>query len=65
MFFYIFLGGYNSRTIEEIIFEFSAFLSFVEATKCMKFQILRYTGLKVGIFRIGPITPSVDILNLW
>ena len=27
----------------------------MEVTKCVKFQILRYKGFKVGIFRISPI----------
>ena len=33
----------------------SAFLRLVEATKCEKFQIARYTGVKGGIFLISPI----------
>ena len=45
--FYIFLNGYNSRTIQDIKFKFSAFLSFTEATKRVKFQSARSTGLKV------------------
>ena len=52
--FYIFLSGYNSGTIQDIKFKFSA-LSFVEATKCVKFQSARYTGFKVDIFRISPL----------
>ena len=36
--FYIFLSGCNSKTIQDIKFKFSAFFSFMEATKCMKFQ---------------------------
>ena len=39
--------------------KFSAFLSCVEVTKCVNFQIPRLIGLKVGIFRISPI-----IINL-
>ena len=35
--------------------KFSAFLSCVAFTKCVKFQIPMYKGLKVGIFRISPI----------
>ena len=47
------LSSYNSRTIQDIKFTFSAVLSFVEATKCIKFQSARCTGFKeVGIFRI-------------
>ena len=34
---------------------FSAFLSYVEVTKCVKFQISRFTGFKFGIVRISPI----------
>ena len=34
--------------------KFSAFLSCVEVIKCVKFQIPRYKGFKVGIFRISP-----------
>ena len=55
--FYIFLSGYNSRTIQDIRFQFSAILSLVEATKYVKFQSARCTGFKVGIFRISPICP--------
>ena len=53
--FYICLSGYNSRTIQDIKFKFSAFLRLVEATKCVKFQSDKYTGFKIGIFRICPI----------
>ena len=53
--FYVFLSGFNSRTIQDIKFKFSAFLNFAEAIKCMKFQSARCTGLKVDIFRISPI----------
>ena len=53
--FYIFLSGCNSRTIQDIKFKFSAVLSLVEATKCVKFQSDRYTGFKIFIFRICPI----------
>ena len=35
--------------------KFSAFLSCVAVTKCVKFQIPRYKGFKIGIFRISPI----------
>ena len=35
--------------------QFSAFLSCVEVTKCVKFYIPRYKGLKVGIFWINTI----------
>ena len=53
--FYILLRGNNSRPFKDIKFKFSAFLSVVEATKIVKFQRARYTGFKVGIFRISPI----------
>ena len=52
---YIFLSGYNSRTIQDTKFKFSAFLTFVEFTKCVKFQSATRTGFKIGIFRISPI----------
>ena len=54
--YYLFLSGYNSGTFQDIKFKFSASLSFVEATKCVKFQSVRCTGFKVDIFRISPIT---------
>ena len=38
---YIFLSGYNSRTIQDIEFKFSGFLLFVEATNCVKFHKAR------------------------
>ena len=53
--FYIFLSGHNSRNIQDIKFKFSAVLNLVEATKNVKFQSARCTGIKVGIFRISPI----------
>ena len=53
--FYIVLSGYNSRTINDIKLKFSAFLSFVETTKYVKFQSPKCTGFKVGILRISPI----------
>ena len=53
--FYIFLGGYNASTTYDIKFKFSAFLNCVGATKCVKFQSPKCTGLEVGIFRIRPI----------
>ena len=49
--FYIFMSGYNLRTIQDIKIKFSAFLSLVEAKKCVKFQSARCTGFKVAIFR--------------
>ena len=49
--FFVILGGYNSY----IKLKFSAFLSCVEVTKCMNFQIPRLMGFKVDIFRISPI----------
>ena len=36
-------------------FKFSAFLSCMGATKCVKFQRPRCTGLKVSIFEIRPV----------
>ena len=59
--FYLYLRSYNSRTIQDINFKFSAFLSFVEATKCVKFQSARCTSVKVDIFRISPISVSIGI----
>ena len=53
--FFVFLGGYNSKTTKDIKLKFSAFLSSVEVTKCVNFQIPRLMGFKVGIFRISPI----------
>ena len=50
---YMFLSGYNSRTIQDIEFKFSECLLFVEATNIVKFQRARYTGYKVDIFRIS------------
>ena len=50
--FYIFLSGYNSRTVQDTKVKFSAFLSFVEATKGVKFQSARCTLFKVGILWI-------------
>ena len=52
--FYIFLSGYNSRTFQDIKFKFSAPLSFVEATKCVKFESARCTGFKDDTVRISP-----------
>ena len=42
----------------------SAFLDCVEVNKCVNFQIPRYKGFKVGIFRISPIGVSL-IKWLW
>ena len=53
--FFVSLGGYNSSTTKDIKLKFSAFLSCVEVTKCVKFQIPRLMGFKVGIFRISHI----------
>ena len=50
---YIFLIPYNPETIQDIKIKFSAFLSFVEVTNCVKFQSPRCTGFKVGFFRIS------------
>ena len=49
------LLGYIYITLRYQV-EFSAFLSCVKVTKCVNFQIPRYKGFKVGIFRISPIT---------
>ena len=59
--FFVFLGGYNSSTTEDIKLKFSAFLSRVEVAKCVKFQVPRFMGFKVGIFRISPINQN----NKW
>ena len=53
--FYIFLSGYNSRTIQNIKLKFAAFLSLMEDAKYVKFQSARCTGFKVDVFRISPI----------
>ena len=53
--FFVFSGGYNSSTTEDFKLKFSAFLSCVEVTKCVKFQVPRFMGFTVGIFRISPI----------
>ena len=37
---------------------FQHFLSFMEATKCVKFQSAWCTGFEVGIFWISPIEPA-------
>ena len=58
--FYIFLNGYTSGTIQDIKFKFSAFLSFMKTTECVKFQSAGYTGFKVGIFRIRTINFCAD-----
>ena len=52
---FVFLGGYKSKTTAGIKCKFSDFLSCVEITKCVNFQIPRIMGFKVGIFRISPI----------
>ena len=53
---FVFLGGYNSQTTENIKLKFSTFFSCVEVTKFVKFQIPRFMGIEVGIFfRISPI----------
>ena len=53
--FIVFSGDYNFETVQAIKLKFLAFLCCVGVTKCMKFQIPRYKGLKVCIFRISPI----------
>ena len=60
--FIVFLGGYNSLTTEDIKLKFSAFLSCVEVTNCVKYRIPRYKDFKVGTFRISPI--GEQFLNL-
>ena len=52
----IFLSDYIFGTIQDIKFKFSAVLSIVKATQCVKLQSAGSTGFKVGIFRISPIT---------
>ena len=42
-------------------------ISSVEVAKCVKFQIPRYKGFKVGIFRISPIDHIIEhklVLNV-
>ena len=46
--------------MQDIKPKISAFLSCVEVTRCVKFQIPSYNGFKVGIFRISPIANSLD-----
>ena len=53
--FFVYLGDYNSLTIEDIKLKFSEFLSCVEVTKCVNFQIPRLMGFIDGNFRISPI----------
>ena len=53
--FIVFLDDYNSLTVYDIKLKSTAFLSYVEVNKCVKFQSPRYKGVKVGIFRISPI----------
>ena len=53
--FIVFLVGYNSQTTLDIKLKFSAFLSCEGVNKCVKCQIPRYKGFKIGIFRISPI----------
>ena len=44
---YIF-SGYNSRTIQDLEFKFSAFLSLVEATKYVNFKVQGAQVLKLA-----------------
>ena len=53
--YFTFMSLYNSGTIYDIKFKFSAFLSFVEATKYVKFQCSGYAGFQADVFRISPI----------
>ena len=53
--FIVFSVGYNFYIIWDIKFKFSAILSLVKVTKCVKFQISMYKGVNVVIFRISPI----------
>ena len=59
--FYIFSCCYNTRTIQYIKFKFEALLSYTKTTKCVKFQGVWCTGVRVGIFRISPIHPLANI----
>ena len=43
--------------------KFSAFLSCVEVTKCVKLQVHRCKGFKVGIFQISPIAQQIKLSN--
>ena len=49
------LSDYNSRTIQDIKFKFSAFLNVVEGTKYMKFQSAMCKDFQGDIFGISPI----------
>ena len=53
--FYIFSSGYNSGTVQDIKLKISAYLSFMETTKCTNLLNARCTDFKVDIFRISPI----------
>ena len=46
-----------------IEFIFSAFSSFMEAGKCVKFQSARCKGVEVGIFQISPIIIIIIIIR--
>ena len=59
--FYIFSCCYNLRTIQYIKFKFEALLSYTKTTKCVKFQGVWCTGVRVGVFRISPIV----VLDRW
>ena len=55
----VFWGGYNSKITSDIKLKISPLLSCLEVTKYVKFQIPKYNGYKVVIFRISPIaSPS-------
>ena len=53
--FYLFSCCYNSRIIQYMNFKFQALLSYTKTTKCVKFQGVWCTGVRVGVFRISPI----------
>ena len=52
---YIFSCCYNSSTIQYIKFKFKALLNYTKTIKCVKFQGVWCTGVRVGNFRISPI----------
>ena len=45
-------------------FKFLALLSYTKTTKCVKFQGVWCTGVRVGVFRISPIKEVSKAVNL-
>ena len=64
--FYIFLSGCNSRTIQDIKFKFSVFLSLVEATKFINFKVIGTQVLKLAFSEYAPFIGGrrVDLAGL-